>query len=132
LIFISFWLEISEQKARLAAFVTEQEKFTKAESNEDIRLELRALESKEQTFGLHHPGLISTLWTLSSLYRQEKRLQEALAASERALFISETIYGKNHIETAITMSNVGAVLLEMKRYQECHDHLLNGHQIVVQ
>ena len=67
--------------------------------------------------GVANQDLATSFGLLAGLYLQKKDFKQAIVCYNKSLEININIYGKNHIETAITYNNIGLTFLEQKKYE---------------
>jgi tetratricopeptide (TPR) repeat protein len=81
---------------------------------------------QERALGPDNPDIASTLTNLSIALGDLHRLDEALAALERAVRIKEKSLGPDHPSLAITLSNLGHSLTDAGKYPDAEKALLRS------
>lgn len=89
----------------------------KDSGDEELYLQLRALQMKEAVHGKAGLGICSTLDKLCGLLRARGRDQEALTCLQRSCQISQAHHGEHSTEAAVAMNNLGELLFAMGRFQ---------------
>ncbi|GLD98620.1 hypothetical protein PINS_up007337 [Pythium insidiosum] len=108
--------------ARVAALATLQREL-EGEANPRVRQELHALHAKLLAHGAHHESHLATLARLVEFYSDDGRWQQALETCERGVSLSETIFGRQHVETLAWVNDTGEILARLGRLQEAEHHL---------
>jgi hypothetical protein len=60
--------------------------------------------------------------TLSSILRHQARFDQALSYAERALTISETLFGPVHPKVAVGLFNLASVQEKLGHYVKAREH----------
>jgi tetratricopeptide (TPR) repeat protein len=76
----------------------------------------RALVIQEKTLGLHHPDVVTTLYSLAGLYQERGEYTQAETLWQRALAIQEQALGPEHPNVAATLHSLAGLYLAKGEY----------------
>jgi CHAT domain-containing protein len=76
------------------------------------------LEAEERTLGPEHPGTLTSVGNLASLYSDQGRYSEAEALYLRALEVRERTPGPEHPSTLLSVGNLASLYSNQGRYSE--------------
>jgi tetratricopeptide (TPR) repeat protein len=86
--------------------------------DEALPLAQESLRLAESSFGTEHPNVVSSLYSLGTLYHAQKKFAEAEPYYRRALAIAGKILAPDHSDVGRMLSSLGTVLLEQKKFAE--------------
>jgi TPR repeat protein len=86
--------------------------------DEALPLAQETVRVAESNFGPEHPNLVSSLYSLGTVYVAQKKFAEAESPYRRALAIAEKILAPDNSEVGRILASLGRVLMEQKKYAE--------------